>query len=165
MLLWFACTCTYRCMHACTHARTQRHARWGDTVTVIRSSQASACACNVTWSLTFYMTVGHLAVNLCHSCPLSVRSGRGGVRRGKAWWWGRVVTPDRGVSRRPAFDLCYRLYCGRHCNGTLGLWKGCDGWLSNWDAACGGYTVKMKTSTRWNSREHISIDRFFLFVP
>lgn len=104
-------SCTHIAHHACAYIHTYTH--WGDTVTVIRPSQASAHSCNVTWSFTFYMTVAHLAQNLCRPCPLSMHSA-GGV-----WEGGQL----EGVTQRPDFDLCYCFYATRHCSDMLGFWE------------------------------------------
>lgn len=102
--------CVSETSYMCTQTHTRTHKHWGDTVTVIRPSQASACACNLMWSFTFYMTVGHLALNLCRPCPLSMHSEGRGLQ-------------IEGVTQRPSFDLCYCFYSTRHCSDTLGFWK------------------------------------------
>lgn len=101
--------CTHTHMHTLSLLLSIALSSRGDTVTAIRPSQASAHACDVTWSFTFYMTVGHLAVNLCRLCPLSMLS--------------EEARQIEGVTQCPSFDLCYCFYSTRRCSDTWGLWR------------------------------------------
>lgn len=111
-------------MHVRAYIHTYTH--WGDTVTVIRPSQASAHSYNVTWSFTFYMTVAHLAQNLCRPCPLSMHSAggvwEGGAARGRhsaSWLWFVLL-----LLRNQALQW------------HVGLLRNSDGCTSNADSLC-----------------------------
>lgn len=117
-------SCTHIAHHACAYIHTYTH--WGDTVTVIRPSQASAHSYNVTWSFTFYMTVAHLAQNLCRPCPLSMHSAggvwEGGAARGRhsaSWLWFVLL-----LLRNQALQW------------HVGLLRNSDGCTSNADSLC-----------------------------
>lgn len=121
---WFVHTYRTSCM--CVHTYIHTYTHWGDTVTVIRPSQASAHSYNVTWSFTFYMTVAHLAQNLCRPCPLSMHSAggvwEGGAARGRhsaSWLWFVLL-----LLRNQALQW------------HVGLLRNSDGCTSNADSLC-----------------------------